>query len=154
MKFIIRFAARLLVPLLALVASAAFANEGMISVKSAFSVKETINRLEDAAKQRNFAIVARVDHAAGAAKINKTLRPTELLIFGNPAGGTPLMECAQTVGIDLPLKALAWEDDKGVVWLGYNDAAYLAKRHGAAQCTAVANVAKAMAGLVEAALKP
>jgi uncharacterized protein (DUF302 family) len=145
---------RLIAPLLVLMACPIFANEGMISVKSPFSVKETINRFEDIAKQRNFAIVARVDHAAGAAKINKTLRPTELLIFGNPAGGTPLMECAQTAGIDLPLKVMAWEDDKGVVWLGYNDAAYLAKRHGVAQCTAVANIAKAMSGLTEAALKP
>lgn len=145
---------RLLLSTLVLATPLAFANDGMISVKSPFSVKETINRLEENAKQRNFAIVARVDHAAGAAKVNKTLRPTELLIFGNPAGGTPLLECAQTAGIDLPLKALAWEDDKGVVWLGYNDAAYLAKRHGATQCAAAANIAKAMAGLIEITIKP
>lgn len=132
----------------------AFANDGMISAKSSFSVKETINRLEEHAKQRNFAIVARVDHASGATKVNKTLRPTELLIFGNPAGGTPLMECAQTAGIDLPLKALAWEDDKGVVWLGYNDPVYLAKRHGAPQCAAAANMAKALSSLVEATVRP
>ncbi len=134
--------------------TASNANEGMINMKSPHSVKETITRLEDAAKQRGLNIFARIDHAAGAAKINKTLRPTELLIFGNPQGGTPLMECAQTMGIDLPLKALAWEDDKGVVWLGYNDPAYLAKRHAAPQCAAVANIGKALAGLADAATKP
>jgi uncharacterized protein (DUF302 family) len=70
--------------------------------------------------------------AAGAAKIGKQLRPTELLIFGNPQGGTPFMECSQTVGIDLPLKALVWQDAAGQVWIGYNDPAYLEQRHGAA----------------------
>ena len=144
----------LFVSALVIAATPAFATEGMISVKSPHSVKETINRLEENARQRNFTIVARVDHAAGAMKVNRTLRPTELLIFGNPAGGTPFMECAQTIGIDLPLKALAWEDDKGVVWLGYNDPAYVAKRHGAPQCPAAANIAKAMSALVDAAIKP
>ncbi len=82
-------------------------------------------------------IFARVDHAAGAAKIGKTLRATEVLIFGNPQGGTPFMECSQTVGIDLPLKALVWEDASGQVWLGYNDPAFLAQRHGVPQCPVV-----------------
>jgi uncharacterized protein (DUF302 family) len=145
---------KLTISALLLWVTASNANEGMISVKSPHSVKETITRLEDMAKQRGLNIFARIDHAAGAAKINKTLRPTELLIFGNPQGGTPLMECAQTMGIDLPLKALAWEDDKGVVWLGYNDPAYLAKRHAAPHCPAVSNVGKALAGLVDAATKP
>jgi uncharacterized protein (DUF302 family) len=156
MKIIFRFFALAVstIATIAVIAAPAFANEGMITVKSPYSVKDTINRLEEIAKQRNFAVVARVDHAAGAAKVNKSLRPTELLIFGNPADGTPLMECSQTIGIDLPLKALAWEDDKGSVWLGYNDTAYLAKRHGAPQCPAAANIAKAMAGLIEAAVKP
>jgi len=75
-----------------------------------------------------------VDHAAGAKKIGKDLRPTELLVFGNPQGGTPLMECAQSAGIDLPLKALAWQDASGQVWLGYNDPQFLAARHGASDC--------------------
>jgi len=144
----------LFVSALVIAAAPAFATEGMISVKSPHSVKETINRLKENARQRSFTIVARVDHAAAAAKVNKTLRPTELLIFGNPVAGTPFMECAQTIGIDLPLKALAWEDDKGVVWLGYNDPAYVAQRHGAAQCPAAANIAKAMSALVDAAIKP
>jgi uncharacterized protein (DUF302 family) len=89
-------------------------------------------------------------HAAGAAKIGKTLRPTAVLIFGNPQGGTPFMECAQTVGIDLPLKALVWEDAQGQVWLGYNDPESLARRHGVPQCPAVMTLSKALSGLAEA----
>jgi uncharacterized protein (DUF302 family) len=101
-------------------------------------------------KERGLSVFARIDHAAGAAKVGKTLRPTELLIFGNPQGGTPLMECAQTAGIDLPLKALVWQDEAGKVMVGYNDPEYLAKRHGAAACPAVANLKKALDGLVQA----
>ena len=85
-------------------------------------------------------------------KVGKTLRPTELLIFGNPQGGTPLMVCAQTAGIDLPLKALVWQDDSAQVWLGYNDPAFLAQRHGAAACPSVENLRKALSGLAEAAV--
>ena len=84
--------------------------------------------------------------------MGKTLRPTEVLIFGNPQGGTPFMECAQSVGIDLPLKALVWEDAASQVWLGYNDPEYLARRHGVATCPAAAGIAKALAGLGEAAV--
>lgn len=129
----------------------AAAADGVVEVKSTYSAKETMDRFEDVAKKRGLNIFARIDHAAGAAKVGKTLRATELLIFGNPQGGTPLMECAQSAGIDLPLKALVWEDAQGQVWLGYNDPAFLAKRHGAAQCPAVAGLSKALAGLVEAA---
>jgi uncharacterized protein (DUF302 family) len=132
--------------------SVAAATDGLIAVKSPHSAKETMNRLEDIVKQRGLKVFARIDHAAGAAKVGKSLRPTELLIFGNPKGGTPLMECAQTAGIDLPLKALVWEDDTQQVWLGYNDPAYLAQRHGIADCPAVENLRKALAGLVEATI--
>ncbi len=114
------------------------AADGMIAIKSAHSVKDTITKFETVAKERGLHIFARIDHAAGAQKIGKTLRPTELLIFGNPQGGTPLMECAQTAGIDLPLKALAWQDASGQVWLGYNDPQFLAARHGAKDCGPVA----------------
>ena len=114
------------------------AADGLIEIKSANSVKDTITKLEAIAKERGLNIFARIDHAAGAQKIGKTLRPTELLIFGNPQGGTPLMECAQTAGIDLPLKALAWQDASGQVWLGYNDPQFLAARHGAKDCGPVA----------------
>lgn len=131
----------------------ASAADGLIEIKSAYSVSETITRLEAAAKERKLNIFLRVDHASGAQKIGVTLRPTELLIFGNPQGGTPLMACVQSVGIDLPLKALAWEDASGQVWLGYNDPQYLAARHGARDCAAAANLRKALDGLAAAAAK-
>jgi uncharacterized protein (DUF302 family) len=140
-----------LASLLAL-SSAAFGAEGLIEIKSPHAARDTMNRFEEVAKQRGLNVFARIDHAAGAAKVGKTLRPTEVLIFGNPQGGTPLMECAQSAGIDLPLKALVWEDAQGQVWLGYNDPAFLAQRHGAAQCPAVGGLSKALAGLAEAAV--
>lgn len=137
-----------------LVSSGAFAADGLIALKSPHSAKETMTRFEDNAKQKGLNIFARIDHAAGAMKVGKTLRPTEVLIFGNPQGGTPLMECAQSAGIDLPLKALVWQDAAGQVWLGYNEPAYLAKRHEAGDCPAVAGLAKALSGLAAAATAP
>ena len=142
----LRFA---LASLLAL-SSVAFGADGLIAIKSPFTAKETKNRFEENAKQRELIVFVRIDHSAGAAKIGKTLRPTEVLVFGNPQGGTPFMECAQSVGIDLPLKALVWEDAQGQVWLGYNDPAFLAQRHGVAQCPAVSGLSKALSGLAEA----
>jgi uncharacterized protein (DUF302 family) len=139
---------------LLLASSAALAADGLVQTKSPHSAGDTMSRLEEQVKQRGLNVFARIDHAAGAARVGKTLRPTELLIFGNPQGGTPLMECEQTAGIDLPLKALVWQDAQGQVWLGYNDPAYLAKRHGAPACPAVENLGKALAGLVAATLKP
>jgi uncharacterized protein (DUF302 family) len=130
----------------------AFAADGLVALKSAHGGKDTMDRLESAVKQKGLNVFARIDHAAGAAKLGKKLRATELLIFGNPQGGTPFMECAQTVGIDLPLKALVWQDESGQVWLGYNDPAYLAARHGVAQCPAAAGLKKALAGLAEEAV--
>ncbi len=143
--------AMLLVALVTVSALAAAA-DGLVAVKSPHSAKDTMNRLEDIARQRGLTVFARVDHAAGAARVGKTLRPTEVLIFGNPQGGTPFMECAQSVGIDLPLKALVWEDASAEVWLGYNDPAWLAQRHGAASCPAVEGLRKALAGLAETAV--
>jgi uncharacterized protein (DUF302 family) len=130
----------------------AFAADGLVALKSAHGAKETMDRLESAVKQRGLSVFARLDHAAGAANIGKQLRATELLIFGNPQGGTPFMECAQTVGIDLPLKALVWQDEAGQVWLGYNDPAFLAARHGVAQCPAAAALAKALAAIAQQAV--
>jgi uncharacterized protein (DUF302 family) len=135
--------------LLFAVSSAVFGAEGLVSVKSPFAAKETMNRFEKNAKHGGFKIFARVDHTASAAKVGMTIRPTEVLVFGNPQGGTPLIECAQTAGIDLPLKALVWEDAQGQVWLGYNDPAYLAQRHGAPQCPVVGGMSKALSGLAE-----
>src|SRR6266545_8361330 len=120
--------------------SAAFGADGLIAIKSPFAAKETMNRFEDNVRQRGLNVFARIDHAAGAAKIGKKLRPTEVLIFGNPQGGTPFMECSQTVGIDLPLKMLVWEDETGQVWLGYNDPTYLASRHEVPQCAVATNL--------------
>jgi uncharacterized protein (DUF302 family) len=121
--------------------SFAFATEGLIQIKSPDSVAVTADRFEQAVKDRGLNIFARIDHAAGAEKVGKTLRPTELLIFGSPKAGTPFMQCAQSVGIDLPLKALVWEDEQGQVWLGYNDPDYLASRHLAEDCPVVTGIA-------------
>jgi uncharacterized protein (DUF302 family) len=135
-------------------AFAAAAADGLIAIKSPRNAKDTMAKLEELVKQRGLMVFARIDHAAGAQKIGKTLRPTELLIFGNPQGGTPFMECAQSVAIDLPLKALVWEDPQGQTWLGYNDPAWLAQRHGVASCPAAENLRKALSGLTEAAVAP
>lgn len=133
-------------------ASTVWSADGLVVQKSSYSAEETMTRFEAIAKKKGLNIFARINHAAGAAKVGKTLRPTEVLIFGNPQGGTPFIECAQTVGIDLPLKVLVWEDATGQVWLGYNDPLYLAKRHDAAQCPAAEKLSKALAGLSETAL--
>ncbi len=128
----------------------AWGAEGFVTVKSPYSAKQTADRLENVVKQKGLNLFARIDHAAGAAKIGKTLRPTEVLIFGNPMGGTPLIQCAQTTGIDLPLKALVWEDEAGQAWLGYNDPAYIAARHHATGCEGVVqNLGKALAGIAQ-----
>lgn len=137
---------------LTLAATTATAADGLVALKSPYPAKETMNRLEDNAKQRGLTVFARIDHAAGATRVGKALRPTEVLIFGNPQGGTPLMECAQTMGLDLPLKALVWEDAQGQVWLGYNDPGWLVSRHGAAECPAAQAVGKALASLSETAV--
>ena len=142
-----KLARLLFVPLLISMFSSAQAADGIIAVKSPRNAKETMNRLEKLARQKGLNVFARIDHAAGAAKVWKSLRPTEVLIFGNARGGTPFMECAQSVGIDLPLKALVWEDASGQVWLGYNDPAFLAERHGVAKCPAVGGLSKALTAL-------
>ena len=129
--------------------SGANAADGLIQIRSPHSVKATMDKLVELVKQRGLNVFSRIDHAAGATKIGKSLRPTELLIFGNPQGGTPFMECAQSVGIDLPLKALVWEDGSGRVWLGYNDPGFIAQRHAVAKCPVVESLRKALSGLAE-----
>jgi len=121
----------------ALFCSPVFAHEGLVSVKSVHTVSVTVDRLENVLKNKGMTVFARIDHAAGAEKVGKTLRPTELVIFGNPKVGTPLMQCSQSIAIDLPQKALIWEDEKGQVWLSYNDPQYLAKRHNTRGCDKV-----------------
>jgi len=108
----------------------AMAADGLTTIPSSYGTKDTMDRLEAEIKARGMTVFARVDHAAGAAEVALSLRPTELLIFGNARGGTPLMQSNQTVGIDLPLKALVWQDASGKTWLSYNDPSWLAKRHG------------------------
>jgi uncharacterized protein (DUF302 family) len=103
---------------------------GLISLKSTFPVKETADRLVHGVESKGLTVFCRIDHAAGAAAAGLQLRPTELVIFGNAKGGTPLMQATQTIGIDLPLKALAWQDAAGQTWLSYNDPAWLTERHG------------------------
>lgn len=123
---------------------------GLVAVKSPHSQSDTVNRLEAQVRQRNLNVAARIDHAAAAQRIGQTLRPNEVVIFGNPQAGTPLMQCAPTVGIDLPMKALVWTDGAGQVWLGYNDPAWLVHRHGVSECPAAENVRKALAAIAEA----
>ena len=106
------------------------AAQGLTTIRSSFGPQDTMNRLEAAVKARGMTVFARIDHAAGATAAGLSLRPTEVLIFGNAKGGTPLMQSVQTIGIDLPLKALVWQDASGDTWLSYNDLAWLAKRHG------------------------
>ena len=104
--------------------------DGLVSILSRYCVSTTIDRLQTAAQARGMAVFARIDHAQGAADAGLHIRPTELLVFGTARAGTPFMQARQTAGIDLPLKALAWEDADGTVWLTYNDPAWIARRHG------------------------
>jgi uncharacterized protein (DUF302 family) len=106
------------------------AARGLTTIRSSYGPEETMNRFEAEVRARGMTAFAHIDHAAGAAAGGLSLRPTELLIFGNPRGGTPLMELVQTAGIDLPMKALVWQDASGVTWLSYNDPSWIAKRHG------------------------
>ena len=126
---------------------------GMIARKSVHSAKDTMDRFEAAVKAANMNVFARIDHAAGAQRVGKMLRPTELLIWGSPQTGTPMLECSQTVGIVLPQKTLVWQDQKGDVFLGWNDPVHLVtNRHETKGCeTVTGNIAKAMAALARQA---
>ena len=106
------------------------AADGLITVRSNYGPKDTMNRLAAEVKARGLTVFAHIDHAAGAAAVGLPMRPTDLLIFGNAKGGTPLMQSVQTTGIDLPLKILVGQDAAGSTWLSYNDPSWLAKRHG------------------------
>jgi len=134
------------------IVSTAVAGNGLISVKSSHDVKVTADRLENILNQKGMNVFIRINHAAGAAKAGKELRPTELIVFGNPKVGTPLMQCSQSVAIDLPQKALIWQDEAGLVWLSYNDPDYLSERHGLNGCTEVIKkVKKALSNFARAA---
>ena len=126
---------------------------GLVSVASHYSASETMERLLAALKKRDLAVFARVDHAAGAAAVGMPLRPTEVVLFGNPKGGTALMQDQQVAGIDLPLRALVWQDADGKVWLSYNAPDWIAARAGLGEKStgAVAAMTKALAAIAEEA---
>lgn len=127
--------------------------DGLITIASRHPAKDTLDRLEASLEAKGIAVFARVDRAGGAASVGMPLRRTELLIFGNPKAGTPLMQASQTTGLDLPLNALAWQDAAGKVWLTYGEIDWLARRHrlGAETAGAVAALAQGLATLAAAA---
>jgi len=123
--------------------------DGMTTIASSLGPKETTDRLEAEIKAKGLTVFARIDHAVGAAQVGLPLRPTELLIFGNARGGTPLMQASQTAGIDLPLKCLVWQDEAGKTWLSYNEPGWIAHRHGlGATADAAVKAMTAMLGAV------
>ena len=117
-------------------------DNGMIHLSSPRTAMETLTRLETIVKSKGLAILARIDHSGDAAKAGLQMEPTQLLIFGNAKSGTPLMIASPTVAIDLPLKALVWQDEGGKVWLSYNSPEYLKDRHGIPQ-----NLMQSIAGI-------
>ncbi len=133
----------------------AMAVDGLTTIPSDFGAKETMDRLEAEVKSKGLTVFARVDHAAGAAAVGIKLRPTELLIFGNAKGGTPLMEADQRIGIDLPLKALVHQDEAGKVWLSYEEPSWLARRYGLGAVVAanVEGLGKTLGALATGAAK-
>jgi uncharacterized protein (DUF302 family) len=136
-------------------ASLGYADNGIISVRSSHEVNATADRLENTLKQKGMTVFIRINHAAGAQKVGKKLRPTELVVFGNPKVGAPLMQCSQSTAIDLPHKALIWEDENGQVWLSYNDPHYLVERHGIKGCAEVIKkIEKALSNFANAATMP
>lgn len=136
----------------ALISQTAAAQEGLVAVKSPHSVAETLDKLTAVLESKGMNIFTRINHAEGAAGAGLELRATEVLVFGNPKVGTPLMQCAQSVAIDLPQKMLAWEGDDGQVYLGYNDPMHLKARHGIEGCDEVlGKVAGALGNFAKAA---
>lgn len=140
---------------LVFIASSAHAAESLVTKKSSHSVSVTADRFAAALKEKGITLVARVNHAGAAKQVGMELRPTELLIFGNPKLGTPLMQSNQTAGIDLPLKALIWQDAKGGVWIGYVSPETVVARHGIAdRAEVVKKMTGALEGLSAGAAKP
>src|SRR4029077_13960581 len=129
--------------------------EGLTSIQSSFGPKETMDRLEAEIRAQGMHVFARIDHAAGAAEAGLTLAPTELIIFGNARGGTPLMQSVQTGGIDLPLKVLVWEDAAGKTWLSYNEPSWIARRHGVRNAEqVVSKMGAALSAIAKKAANP
>jgi uncharacterized protein (DUF302 family) len=118
----------------AVLLSGATQDSGVVLVESSHSVDVTADRIESMLEERGLRLFARIDHAANALQVDAVLGPTQLLIFGSPRIGTRLIQCGRSIGIDLPQKYLIFRDDEGRVWVGYNDPAYLARRHGLEGC--------------------
>ena len=128
------------------------AAEGVITLPSSHTVEETGRRLERILHEKGMTVFNHIKHSKAAAGVGIELRHTELILFGNPKVGSPLMKCQQSVAIDLPQKALIWEDEKADVWISYNMPAYLVKRHNISGCEEViAKIGKALAGITKAA---
>lgn len=141
--------------LIVLTSSFAFADNGMVNIKSTHDVTTTSDRLEAALNSKGMTVFTRINHTEGAQNVGMQLRPTELIIFGNPKIGTKLMQCTQSAGIDLPQKALIWEDKDGQVWFSYNAPEYLSMRHNLSECNEVANkVSAALANFAKTATMP
>jgi len=137
------------------ITSTAYAENGLISVKSTFDVNTTTDRLENALKAKGMTVFSRVRHSDAAIKIGVTIRPTQLLIFGNPKVGSPLIACKQSIAIDLPQKALISQDENNVVWLTYNDPKYLATRHNVSECKDnIMKIEKALDNFAQKATQP
>ena len=130
--------------------------DGLVTIASSHTPAETVDRLIAALDARGITVFARIDHAAGAASVGMALRPTTVVIFGNPAAGTPLMQSDQRVGLDLPLKALVWEDAGSQTWLTYSDPGWLAERYhlGDESKPVAEKLAAALAGIAAAATSP
>ena len=129
---------------------------GLVTIASPHTPKNTLDRLGGAIVDRGLIMIARVDHAGAAVKVGLDLRPTELLVFGNARAGTPLMQASQLIGIDLPLRALVWQDEAGQTWLSYVDPAALADRHGirAATRKAVGQMSAVLQSIAAEATSP
>jgi len=128
------------------------ADKGLVSLTSTHGVNSTTERLENIIKEKGMNVIAIVDHAAGAENIGEKLRPTKLILFGNPQAGTPLMQSSQRVAIDLPQKMLIWEDEQGKVWITYNKPEYLAGRHDINGCDGlIGQIGNALEGLAKQA---
>ena len=125
--------------------------EGLRVSRSRHGLQETLDRLEVAVARYGLTIVARIDHGAAAEKVGLDLRPTVVVIFGNPRGGTPLMQAEPTVAIDLPLKAVVWQDEAGTTWLGYNDPVWILRRHGVVDDGSIDPMIEALAAIANEA---
>jgi uncharacterized protein (DUF302 family) len=130
------------------------ADADLVTLPSAHGANETVERLEALLAQKGIELFARIDHAAGARQVGLELRPTQVLIFGNPKAGTPLMQSQQTVGLDLPLRALVWQDEAGKVWLTYRRVADLARQHHVDRAETVKALDDGLAALARAATAP